>query len=119
MEPVTLAAIIGAISLVVKSTHEGRERATNVLRTWDDGLRRSKGLAGKRVSIPPHVRQAILTLRGRRCTYGGVFSDCDGSLHVDHVRSLTDGGTNYSENLQVVCQKHNLSKGRKSDLEFR
>lgn len=46
---------------------------------------------------------------------GAELSD---SYHVDHITALARGGTNSSDNLQLLCPTCNLSKGDDSMIEF-
>jgi 5-methylcytosine-specific restriction endonuclease McrA len=58
---------------------------------------------------------AILDMQHGHCAY------CDETerLHLDHVIPLTRGGSNYPWNLQWLCAHHNISKGNKTDAEYR
>ncbi|MFZ4434739.1 MAG: HNH endonuclease, partial [Microthrixaceae bacterium] len=62
--------------------------------------------------IPESVRRAVHERDGGRCVRCG-----DGpptvELHVDHVYPWSKGGTNELSNLQLLCQRCNLSKGAK------
>lgn len=42
----------------------------------------------------------------------------DGDHTVDHIVPLDLGGTNYPENLQLVCKRCNSSKGARHPLDF-
>jgi 5-methylcytosine-specific restriction endonuclease McrA len=35
-------------------------------------------------------------------------------MHIDHVIPLAEGGTNALSNLQLLCAKCNLAKGKKT-----
>lgn len=47
---------------------------------------------------------------------------CKGSIrkkyHIDHIVPLSRGGTNYIENIQLLCPECNLQKGAKDPVEF-
>jgi hypothetical protein len=62
--------------------------------------------------IPESVRRAVHDRDGGRCVRCG-----DGppavELHVDHKYPWSKGGTNQLSNLQLLCQRCNLSKGAK------
>lgn len=52
------------------------------------------------------------------CAQGGRCKVCDASFtsvkyHVDHIVALANGGSNWPENLQLLCYKCNISKGAK------
>jgi len=64
----------------------------------------------ERQSIRPSLRFAILTRDGYRCTYCGATAK-EARLHVDHVVSVRDGGTDDESNLVTACRECNLGKG--------
>lgn len=61
--------------------------------------------------------RAILAAQNHRCAY------CRADLrkvkkHLDHIMPLALGGSNERSNLQWTCHACNLSKGKKSPIEF-
>ena len=48
-----------------------------------------------------------------RCKYCFVPLYSRSEYHIDHVRPLARGGTNYPDNLVIACKKCNISKGDK------
>lgn len=85
-----------------------------------------KGRYGQRKTrkerIPSDHRMRILRLDGFRCVYcGAAPEDTSKGLHVDHMRSLKDGGDKLREsNLATACRECNLGKGEDSlsDVEI-
>ncbi len=69
-----------------------------------------------RCSIPMWVKRAVRFRDRGRCVCCGVDLsgqfDCEdeGSVHYDHIVSLHEGGLNDVSNIQLMCQKCNLSK---------
>jgi len=59
------------------------------------------------------IRKRILSRDGYRCTWTEDGERCEetGNLHVDHIVPVKHGGDDRPENLRVLCQYHNLSKG--------
>lgn len=57
-----------------------------------------------------------LNLQNNKC----VYCQCDVSkiYHVDHITPLYRGGSNWAENLQILCPSCNCSKGAKTHDEF-
>lgn len=55
-------------------------------------------------------RQAILVRDNYRCAVAGCNTQ---ATHVDHIIPKSVGGTDEPENLQAMCQSHNLKKGSK------
>lgn len=78
---------------------------------WID-KRNKKGVKPRRRGLPRRIRTAILTRDGNDCTICG--RNCC-SPHIDHIKSVYDGGTDDLGNLRVTCRACNLSKGKRSD----
>lgn len=58
----------------------------------------------------------LLAEQGSQCAICGV--GVAASYHVDHIVPLARGGTNWPDNIQVLCPPCNLSKGAKTMAEF-
>lgn len=67
----------------------------------------------KRAGLSPRTRWEVLERDGRRCRYCGTNAP-DTVLHVDHVKSKKDGGTDDLTNLVTACADCNLGKGSRS-----
>lgn len=59
--------------------------------------------------------QRILTAQRHRCGY--CRAPLRGRYHVDHIIPLSDGGTNWPSNIQLLCGPCNLSKGSRDPLD--
>jgi 5-methylcytosine-specific restriction endonuclease McrA len=118
MDPLTVG-IAASLYALWKTSNDKRRAADLVLIEWDQKLRAVKGATGQRIAIPKAVRLALEVKEGERCAYHRTSACSEGALTVDHRRSIADGGNNYSENLQLVCRKHNSSKNKASELEFK
>lgn len=57
--------------------------------------------------MPKGWRQKLLEFYENKCLICGTSE----KLEADHVIPLSDGGSHSAENLQVLCQFHNRSKG--------
>jgi 5-methylcytosine-specific restriction endonuclease McrA len=60
----------------------------------------------------------ILTQQGFRCAACGADVSDRNTRHVDHIVAISKGGSNWPENLQVLCAPCNLSKGDSSFEDF-
>lgn len=60
--------------------------------------------------------EALYAEQNGRCAYCGVsiYWEVERDIHVDHVMPLSRGGSNRPDNLALVCQDCNLSKGRRT-----
>ena len=46
-----------------------------------------------------------------RCANAQCFADLRTGYHIDHIRAIKNGGSNWPENLQLLCPPCNLKKG--------
>ena len=67
------------------------------------------GEQNKRPQIPREVVDAVYRRDGGRCVYCGATEN----LHLDHIIPFSRGGATNVENLQLLCQKCNLTKSNK------
>lgn len=65
-----------------------------------------------RTSIPKRLREEVLEKYGRKCVICGSIE----KLQIDHITPATAGGKNVLDNLQVLCQTCNGSKGASGDI---
>ena len=68
--------------------------------------------------VPDSLRYRLLKESGGRCSLCGVTKK-ERPLDIDHIIPRSKGGKNNEENLQVLCDKCNRSKGNKDDTDFR
>jgi 5-methylcytosine-specific restriction endonuclease McrA len=83
---------------------------------------RKKGAEGRYTSQDV---QAIYALQGKRCANlncGASITKRHGSrkptYHIDHIIPLKLGGSNWPENIQLLCPPCNRAKAAKPPLEF-
>lgn len=62
-----------------------------------------------------YIKNLIL-LQKSKCAV--CKTDISKNYHVDHIQPLSKGGTNYPENIQLLCKTCNLQKHAKDPLEF-
>jgi 5-methylcytosine-specific restriction endonuclease McrA len=102
------------------------EKRKEVVRAWQDAnpetmaanahKRRARKSQAEGSHTPADLK-AILSAQSHRCAY------CRADLrkvkkHLDHIMPLALGGSNDRSNLQWTCHACNLSKGKKSPIEF-
>lgn len=63
--------------------------------------------------IPLKTRLKVLKRDNYRCVLCGASPAKDGdvTLHIDHIKPYSQGGTNTFNNLQTLCEKCNWGKG--------
>jgi hypothetical protein len=65
-----------------------------------------------RTSLSAKLRFQILERDHRRCVICGASAKDGATLHVDHIISVYNGGSDDQENLQTLCEPCNLGKGK-------
>lgn len=60
------------------------------------------------------LKVQVLMRDGNKCRLCGI-TVTGASIHFDHIKPWSKGGETVLENLQVLCEKHNLAKG---NLEY-
>ena len=59
----------------------------------------------------------LLLLQRNKCAICKTHLSATG-YHVDHIKPIARGGTNFRENLQILCPPCNLSKQAKDPIEY-
>lgn len=73
-------------------------------------------LAGAKGFHTAEDTAAIRRAQGNRCAY--CRERLGRKAHLDHIRALINGGSNWPRNLQWLCIPCNLSKGARDEIEF-
>jgi hypothetical protein len=60
--------------------------------------------------LSERLKVQVLMRDGNKCRLCGITVTGD-SIHFDHILAWSKGGETILENLQVLCEKHNLAKG--------
>lgn len=71
--------------------------------------------ASTRPAIPMATRQEVFERDKYTCVYCGEH---ESSMHIDHVKPWSKGGTHDIDNLVLACVDCNLSKGAKTIEEW-
>jgi predicted HNH restriction endonuclease len=56
------------------------------------------------------LKVQVLMRDGNKCRLCGITLTGD-NIHFDHIKPWSKGGETTLENLQILCEKHNLAKG--------
>jgi 5-methylcytosine-specific restriction endonuclease McrA len=89
----------------------------------DARLRRQFGWGTGRRSFTAKERAFIVETFNRTCAHCGKKSTSDKigprgkPWHIDHVMPVSQGGTNYLNNLVLSCARCNLSKHARTDMK--
>lgn len=67
----------------------------------------------QRKLMTPQLRDAVKKRDRYTCQICGKYMPDEVGLHIDHIIPVSKGGKTVSSNLQVLCDKCNLAKGRK------
>ena len=76
-----------------------------------------------RQHIPRKLRHQVFQRDGYRCRECGATNK-ETTLHIDHIKPVSKGGTNDIDNLQTLCETCNLAKytdewvGGKTNIEL-
>jgi 5-methylcytosine-specific restriction endonuclease McrA len=63
------------------------------------------------------VRMLLAVQKGR-CAHSWCRKSLKAAYHVDHIKALSRGGTNWPGNLQALCPSCNMSKGVRDPIDF-
>lgn len=66
-----------------------------------------------------HTKEDIQRiLQDQKCKCANCLCDVSGGYHVDHIMPLKLGGTNWPDNLQILCPTCNLRKNAKHPIDW-
>ncbi len=72
----------------------------------------------QRKLMTKELRRKIIRRDNYTCQICGKYMPDEVGLHVDHIIAIKNGGKTVESNLQVLCDKCNLSKGSKNCVKI-
>lgn len=81
-------------------------------------LERSPAIRSAQATIKQHIIETYSTVDDLTCYYCSTVLLPE-QAHIEHKTPVSRGGTNSRANLVLACAACNLSKGRKTEAEFR
>jgi hypothetical protein len=114
--PLTCAVLAAGRKLYRR--HARRSLAASPARTVLPGPAQPLGECRARTAIPRTVKAAVWQRDGGRCAHCGI-TDAESAartgvhLHYDHVVPFSRNGTDTVNNIQLLCEPCNLSKGNR------
>ncbi|WP_051485546.1 HNH endonuclease [Nocardioides sp. J54] len=82
---------------------------------WPSGDRHPVVRHGDRAEIPTHVRAAVWFRDRGLCKLCGSDTPTDQPLHLDHITPWSAGGPDTTDNLRLLCERHNLERSNFDD----
>jgi hypothetical protein len=64
-------------------------------------------------------KRAVLDRQGMRCFIDNHPIDSESDVEYDHIRAFAEGGASTTDNIAIVCKKHNREKRTLSLAEYR
>lgn len=90
-----------------------KEHAAQYRSYWHDRRARELSAEGRWTSKDI---DAIHAQQGGKCHYCRISLAL--GYHIDHIKSLIDGGSNWPDNLQLLCPQCNTRKNRRDPFVF-
>lgn len=100
-----------------------RRRQENPILKMKESVIRHKRRARMRQAEGTYTHEDVRRIfeeQNERCAYCGItlFWNIPYDIHIDHIRPLARGGSNWPDNLNCSCAECNLSKGDKTIPEW-
>lgn len=83
---------------------------------WRTNERHGVVRTGERDPIPSYVRAAVWWRDGGKCEQCLPEHRLDEPLHLDHIQPWSAGGSDTTDNLRLLCEKHNLRRSNFIDF---
>lgn len=83
---------------------------------WATGERHDVIRGGEREPIPSHVRAAVWYRDRGRCADCPIDHPSGDVMHLDHIKPWSAGGSDTTDNLRLLCERHNLKRSNFVDF---
>lgn len=83
---------------------------------WRTNQRHEVIRTGERDPIPSHVRAAVWFRDKGKCDECLPEYPSGDPLHLDHIKPWSNGGTDTTDNLRLLCERHNLDRSNYVDF---
>ena len=80
-------------------------------------MRKVKSINENSRYVPASVKREVVKHDRQQCSYvspDGVRCNANHFIHIDHIKPFGIGGKTTSENLRLLCAKHNQMLARKT-----
>ena len=82
---------------------------------WRTTTRHPRSRIGERAEIPKHVRAAVWYRDRGKCDECNPEHPSGDVLHLDHIKPWSAGGPDTTDNLRLLCERHNLERSNYVD----
>lgn len=83
---------------------------------WQRPDRHEVVRAGEREPIPSHVRAAVMFRDRFQCARCPQDYPSGDPLHLDHIKPWSAGGADTTDNLRLLCERHNIERSNFVDF---
>lgn len=83
---------------------------------WATNERHEVIRSGERDLIPSYVRAAVWYRDGGKCEQCHPEFPTAGPMHLDHIHPWSAGGPDTTDNLRLLCERHNLERSNFVDF---
>jgi hypothetical protein len=83
---------------------------------WQTSERHERTRIGERDEIPRHVRAAVWFRDSGKCADCHPEYPSGDVLHLDHIKPWSAGGADTTDNLRLLCERHNLKRSNYIDF---
>lgn len=101
---------------IYKTKREYNDKNKLKIRTWS-AARRARERMAEGTYSDADVKRMLKSQKWKCASCKARLAEKSG-YHVDHIHPLALGGSNWPENLQILCMPCNISKGAKDPIQW-